>query len=66
MISNEEMTRIENTFKERCINIHKIKFESKKFYDLQCEYFVGAMAALNEQPIKWSTCIMASRPIITY
>lgn len=66
MITEEEIKRIEETFKNRCIHVHNIKCGSKKFYDLQCEYFVGVMTALNIILPKWSIYIMSSRPIIEY
>ena len=66
MISDEEIHRIEDTFKRRCQNVHKVKFRSIKFYELQCEYFVGVQVALNIALPKWTICIGSSRPIIEY
>ncbi len=64
-ITIEEQTRIENVFIQRCKNNY-IKFKSKKFYELQVEFFSGACAALNEIPVSWGICITSRRKIVTY
>ena len=66
LINNEEIERIEAVFKNRCINVHGVKCETKKFYELQCEYFIGVQVALNIALPKWTICIGSGRPIITY
>lgn len=63
MITSEEVHRIETTFKERC-KMFSIKYKSKKFYELQAEYFIGAMTALNINFPHWSIAIMSGREII--
>jgi hypothetical protein len=65
MIAEEEIIRIEQSFKTRCINFN-IKFKSKKFYELQCEFFCGVMIALNTTLPRWSICIISNREIIKY
>lgn len=63
VISKEEQDRIEEIFKARCIG-QRIKYESKTFFNIQVEFFSGAMAALNKVPPIWSIYIMSGRPII--
>jgi len=59
----------ENDFKKR-VEFQEIKPKSKRFYVMQCEFFMGAASALiaagvlKEVPIKWSICVMSSRSIL--
>ncbi len=64
-LSKEEIQRIEEIFKQRCIN-NEVKFRSKKFYELQVEYFSGVMAALNIQSPSWVLLMTCGREIVKY
>lgn len=61
----ETKNRVEKAFKDRCIT-QGVKFKSKKFYELQAEFFAGAMSVLNEIPPDWGINIMTGREIINY
>jgi hypothetical protein len=67
-LSKEEKEAIENTFLIRCKNVHNIKSYTKKFYELQVEYFCGAMAILQQlgykNPIGWEISLMSGREIV--
>ena len=63
MITKEEKERIEESFKQRCIN-NNIKFKSKKFYEVQSEFFSGVMIALNITIPGWYISIISGREII--
>jgi hypothetical protein len=64
MISNEEKQRIEDSFKQRCIN-DNIKFKSKKYYEVQNIFFSGVMTALNLVIPTWYIPIISQREIIS-
>lgn len=63
MLNEKERIRIEEIFKSRMIN-NRIKYSSRKFFELQTEFFSGAMTALNILPPIWTISIMSGREII--
>lgn len=63
VFSNQKKKEIEEVFKQRCLN-NDIKYKSKKYYELQTEFFSGAMAVYNEAIPSWSIMIMSGREII--
>ncbi len=69
MKTDELINKVEEDFKRRCIK-QNIKFQSKKFYEFQCEFFIGAASVLEGLelviPPKWIICIMSGREIIEY
>jgi hypothetical protein len=60
---------VERDFKKR-VEFQEIKPKSKRFYVMQCEFFMGAASVLiaagilKGVPIKWSICVMGSRSVI--
>jgi hypothetical protein len=64
-MTQEQKERIEQIFIDRCKG-QNIKCKSKRFYVNQCEYFTGAMAALNINLPYWTICIMSGREIVKY
>lgn len=63
-MTDETIERLKVSFIERC-KMNDIKFESKKYIQMQSDYFIGAMIALNQTHHGWGICIMSGRSIIT-
>ena len=55
--------RIEAAFSSRCISLD-IKYKTKKYYEEQAAFFIGAMIALDINFPYWIVCISAGREII--
>lgn len=70
-VTNEQFQKIEEKFLLRCKTLN-IKFKSKEFYQIQQDFFIGAMSALavlgyeNAMRPIWTIYIQTNREIIEY
>jgi hypothetical protein len=62
-MDNLKRVEIEKMFKDRCI-AQRIRYESKRYYESQADFFAGVMTALNELLPYWTICCTSDRPII--
>lgn len=66
-LTKEEITSGLNRLKVKLIEICKndgIKYESKKFYELQTAMIAGFIACTDEVPVSLGIAIMTERPIV--
>jgi len=61
-MTKEQREKIENYFIDR-MEFQQIKEGSKKYLLAQADFFVGAMAALDETNPMWCICISSGRII---